>query len=767
MMVMTRDRVDRLRRFLFLAAMILFLYGLGACNGNGGHPDGDDEESDPCDDCNDCQICFNDRCVADPNAGAGCGDPDGDIVDQPDGDEPPSDGDVVDGDDVEDDEPPDGDDPPWDGDEDGDIDTENIETSDIEPPPTCDDCIPGPDSLVKCPPGYYCDAHHTIEDCYVCYPGGGGDEEQCRGYLPTCLDHYDCPKGYPCNPDSYCCDDQYQVDCDEHSDCPNGMYCNSRIDGRFCDVTCYSPEDCSVEGDCCDNRGRCAPLAVCLDGDQDGDNELDLRCSACSDCDRIFGQGYYCNIDSGECEALPVGDEVDACCENEDCTNIDPGFVSYCNLHNGTCIYVPDDNDRGSIGGWIFAPLDMAEAIFKVTLHNEQSGEDQVLSELSPVSSGSFVHAEYIFSRLIEGGYSMTLEASGDFGFSMDPMPYPFNPVEVNFNDPATTTILDAHFFINAQDPRLAEICGSVNLSELNTGVDLFVEVLRQNQAGTDVELYAIGRSSFTIPTLATYCAISIPEGSYIVRTKMVDGNGALYDYYSSPVEVDLDSRAAALTIDDIDFYFGVDNDDLGSVSGAIHHADSFSPEDFSVYLYRVQNSNYPVAEGWFETDRNGQINYLISNVEAGNYNIVVEALKGEVKIEASPDQAQVDIEHAVSNDFTGRDVYFDVARGDRCSLSGSIVFDDAMDEVPFIVQGYSDAGYTNLVFTDAVIDIDTELNQASYFVDSLQPGSYYLQAVAQVEGSPVTLQDGGSPRDVSLDPGPKDISGIDFDFSQ
>lgn len=757
-------------RLISVFAMLFIL--LAGCSGGGTNPDGDTEEDTSCecqtnDDCNECYYCSNCACLYE----LGCvvdGDKDGDLDNTTDGDtsDNPEDGDndycevdcTTDGDSesnyreeeeegcVTDEDCPDnyrchlgicyyfedGDD-----DMDGDIDIIDEEIC---------QCVPGSDHL--CGDNEYCG-----DDC-MCHPleeGSQCSDEQ----FGECSAHTDCPVGIPCDLETGCCDLATVLDCSIEG-CPDGMYCES----GFCQVDCV-PDilECEASDECCSTDGRCGKW-VCLLGDEDSEEDDWSGCTNCDDCLNApqFGEDYYCSIITHDCELKPYSESEDVCCKNADCVLEDNGM---CDLRLGLCYYVADPIDRGSISGSVYVSelLYNQNQLYTVVLENSTFVEIRRDSNRTVENVDGGYKFDYTFDTLKEGSYYVYVldQTSQEY-------PNAFNPIQIIFDDIEIEKTIreDIDFYFQVEDPRLGKIEGTITMD--TTPVSTFVEVeLFKRQGGTyTLTQYANANTGGT--TSRDYMITGLVDGNYIAVATYDD---TVVDYYSKLISINLAANPNQL-VSNIDFYFdGAMGDYMGNITGQVHYDDNYlSQGDISVKLYDPgENMVYPRDVAKTSNFNSSTLDYGFHNVESGSYDIVCEVEYNDFTYLAYPlpeQNASIDIPLNTSIDAQDIDIYIDSINPDYCSISGTMIYNDLFDTGDFNIEVYDSDAYSNLVVSDPVLFVNGD--NAEFFIENLEPGTYYLKAVKADNAA--IFKTYGSGITVMLSGGTKDQDNIIIDFT-
>ncbi len=734
-------------RVVLLVMLLIGAFVIQACGGGGAEPDGDEEIDNKCEEG---YIYSNGRCVPIPT--------DGDT----DRDKDASDGDVPDGD-IPDEDRPDGDldDVPTDG------DIEDLEPEDEpewETPDQNPEVVDEYDESPVCVTSFDCLEGETCIDgrCVEDTPDGDtdpdwdwehdGELEYCESGQISCASNDDCPPFILCNPEDNCCDESYYVTCQVHEQCPTGYHCNGI---GICDSFCLWDTACPPTW-CCTDIGYCVPFQFCNGGDEEVEEEIPT-CSSCQDCLNLFGEGYFCNIDTATCQP---GD----CCDDSDCDQQAGGL---CNLYTGTCFYPGDQSNIGSISGTITADdsyegfVGLAEMQAR-NLFGDVLGRGEI-GEISEIGGG-VIEADYTIEGLFEGDYYVYIAPID--APEVEPVPYFYNPVTIDYDTSESTHVVGIDFYAGVDNPQLAEISGTVFNTEdywyRNFRVQLHREVSLNEleQVGTVNAIGEDGPSSLE----RAFSFINVEDGLYYLETRVTMPGGEEQDYWSSPTVIDLQNNPMQ-RVTGIEFYFSSSNDVLGSLSGTIRYADWYDAEDFSVELYRYPKT-YAVARAAISSASKGELSYSFDNIEGGLYWIRAFAMVGDVVVETRPASSTINVIEGEENDYTGRNVFFDVVRSDLCSISGTLSFPDSMDANTFRVKVFQDAAYTQLLVADPVFDVDPELNEANYFVENLDSGTYYLKAESDdgVGGVSEVAASGSVTVDVSS--GPKDVGDVDLDFN-
>ena len=768
-----------LTRSLALLAVICLFYGVAACGGGGDSNIGSGDEEK-----HDCPpgYVWSDalgRCVPMPD---GTGPGNGDTGDGP-GPNGPTDGDNG---------PDDGDgsgDGEWgDGVQFPDKDHNGSDGPDYEYPTTADvdfdlelqegwidtdfdhiECIEDED----CGEGWVCIDYRCVKvDGDIELPPGdwdfGADVDLCPNGFPVCTDHSDCQPYSPpllCDFEAGCCDVNLYVECgwveidgdfDAESEeeqpggylvlCPYGWYCGAI---GFCMFDCRHDDDCDPDWCCGVKTGRCLPSSQCYLTDEDPES---WPCHVCADCP----EGQYCNVDTHECTDIPPP-PADGCCEHTDCIREPNG---QCNMHTGICEYPPDPLG-GRISGMIFVEPIIAVKSFIVELE-ALDGTIQTSPLLFPQPDDDIYSAEYEFLDLAEDSYQIRAGAVGE----EDIFEYPFNPILLTFENDDTRYHDDVDIYIGLDDPSLAVVSGTITLSAEFEPYSILLRLLRKS-GSTVVTEEKETLAGELAEGIRRYEFTNVLDGTYLVKAQLDTGFVMYMDNWSLDIPIANTEGELGQEVEDIDLYFGIDQPGLGRVSGTIHHPSYFytdtvgGPDDiFEVYLYNWYTFPYPVGKAWLSYVGETSADYTIRNIEDGSYWIKAWARVGDYIIEVTPIEYQVDIEGGST--FDGRDVFFEVPVEGACSISGTIHFLD--DEADLTVEVYTDPDFLLLARIDEVLYMDEDNYEAKYFVEELLPGTYYLRAVHDLDGAELTL-DYAEPVEVSLDPGPKDVTDIDFDF--
>jgi hypothetical protein len=642
-------------RLLLVVALAGVFYFSSACGSNSDPTDGDEDEEK----CGYCYIMSGGHCIPDPTCRPdGDTTPDGDASDGDEDGDTQTDGDNQDGDLTDTDEG-EGDQADGDGSIDGDTDLDFDVDIDIDEIPEDEEfdadnstCIPGNDWM--CPSGFICNDNGECEL--------GPDEDTdlegfCSNGQPVCESHADCSfagddcstRAIPCNIDTGCCEPGLPLACDKNVDCPFGMFCSGL---KYCDFECRCDDDCNeLNSEYCTNIGVCLPFGS--DGDTEEDEELP-PCTGCDDCIDWFGEGYFCSQDTAEC--LPVADE-NGCCRHDQCT-AQPNGV--CNLHNGQCVYYPDLINRGVIGGVIHVNDQLGAWGVNLYVYLENSvGETlRTIGPLRPQDNGEGYSVGYAFSKLIEGSYNVTLEFEV---FPGEVYENPFNPISINYFDPATTIREDIDFYLEMTDPRLAIISGTVHMSQSYQFFGTKIELYRQAPGTHEISFATSVWADDYSNNMRTYSIENIGPGFYLARCVIGHDGIDDLDYYSELIEVEINARNP-MQISGIDFYYEMELASLGTVSGTIDYIDPYTADMINVYLYNWPTFPYPVGKAILASNRAGSVGYSFDNIEPGNYWIRAELQYEDQVFYLEPEIGTVDIEEEAGTVVSGIDFVFDQA---------------------------------------------------------------------------------------------------------
>ena len=637
----------------------------------------------------------------------------------------------------------------------------------------CNPKDPDDDTCLLLGENYYCG-----EDCQ-CHPGGGdrdqdrlefenwepdleeGQEvEYCKNGMPTCTTHEMCPPHSLCeiseSSDGGCCSYEMILACDMDP-CPTGWFCNIF---SYCEMQCVNNKecesfDCGEKGCCCTDDGRCKPVGFCDGGDTE-ESEI-FSCASCEDCrdNPLYGENYYCNIDSNRCTPF-LESEPDPCCDASDCVKQPNG---YCDFHKGGCYYVSDPLTRGSIDGTLWVTPSYSPYHFGIELRNSVGDVVEQKRNLALQQNEDVYYSLFRFTGLTEQNYYL-------FGwvedFSANTLPYPFNPVIVNFDQPQTTTWYGVDFYVGLSDPRLATVSGAVTTNGIYETDSVVVELLREDESGILVTEKTLSLNARI--NERTFSFTNINSGRYYIQSLLYHGIYKYRDYDSKLITITLDGVTGA-QIEGQHLYYGYDNASLGSVQGTLHFPPYLAAENLQVSLFDINYPRqYPVARAEITPLDATSANYYFPNIEEGNYLIAGVVTVLDYTSECNPYNNTADIELNVNNDYTGRDIYIDSPNPDLCSISGKISYPEEIKNFDFAIEVYSDAEMKVLLRKDLVLYNDQDMFEATFFVENLEDGTYYLKATATDGVSNLELPD-NTPFTLAVND-MKDVQNVSFIFT-
>ena len=747
---------------LLLSLGLLFLLGLNACGDNGGgddEPDGDTEtavdgdEEIPCIyNCDD----DDDNTLADGDTdGDSDGDEDGDMDD----DQPPADGD----------EDCDGPDCGFEHEEE---DWEPVEQRECE---RDEDCLSGE----------YCDENGQ------CQSLADGDEELDDEPEDEYADYELCEFNYPV--------------CDWTPDCPEGHYCDQTI--GCCVFDCRRDEDCPGENACCMTLyGLCTDNEeVCNGGDED---EEIIECNSCADCP----QGTYCDFNSDIC--LPGDCCLDTDCPQEGywcdqgvCRSADSEITPYGRIRVNLCLQdlaTPPDQITVQLREWTES-LERRSSIQLNAKEVEPVSELTVVREESAAfldESGCFQHD---FLEVEEGHYFITYylnqppgdvpravyDWSGNFHYQMneetcqfvlDPQtgrPVPIlDGIVLDYANPATTyyTVNIDKMVTNPlqQGTIQVEVVKGASWSEPVT-VELF-----ENAFPTEDDPFE-PMLSYRLDALESgYLFTGLRNGRYMARAKSRANGRDVYDYYSIPLQLNnCDVQAHAL--EGVAFYFGHEEQDLGSIEGTVSFSAQYDPDNLEIGLYTTILINTPdgtqpqyllvALPVWGEADLlSNLIDYSFPNVEEGTYTLLGNYVYPEPQ---DPPQAlrfvqsQFLILDGIGNDTYDNNVYLGVPNPNLGSISGMVRFSDFYDNAMMTVHWYSSDSYLSGSRLGSItLSPDTVTNEAPYSIANLEDGSYWVECQWFITGPSGTNgfdRRGEEPIVIDRANGQQDILNVDF----
>ncbi len=755
--------MDRRLSVLLLSLVFVFSLGLAGC-GSSSADDDDDNNGDT--------DTFTDGDTEDPCI-YNCDDDDDD-------DDTPVDGDS-DGDELEEEET-DGDQPPLDGDEDceGAECGFEVEEDDWEAAEQRD-CIRDEDCLA----GEYCD-----EDGFCQHAVDGDEEDDAED--DEYADYDLCDQGYPV--------------CEWTPDCPEGHYCNQEL--GCCIFDCRDDEDCPGDDSCCITLyGICTNNQdVCNGGDED---EEIIECNSCADCPT----GTYCDFNTDTC--LPG-----ECCLDSDC----PLDGYWCD--QGTCRSADSEiNPYGRIRVNLCLN-DLPTSPDQITVQlREQTSPEQArglirlnAKEVEPVAGLEVVREEsaeylpesgcfrYDFVELEQGHYFVTYylnqppgadprvvyDWSGNFHYQLDEETCQFvldevtgQPVPIldgmvlDYSSPATT-----YYTVNIDQMVTNPLQqGSIQVQVVkgdSWSEPVTVELFENEFPTPDTPVEPM--FSYQLDALeSSYTFNNLSNGRYFARARSLASGDVIYDYYSAAMELN-NCAPDARTFEDVTLYFGHTEQDLGSIQGTISFSTAYDPSNLRLGLYTIISVENPEGDTtqiyllaaspvWGEPDMiSNTIGYSFPNLEGGSYTLLGNYQDDDQTIPQESlvfTQSSFQIYEGTGNDSYNINAYLGVPNPNLGSISGTVTFTDAYDSAQMQVFWFDDDDFlSGSLLGNLVLNPDSNANQASYSINNLDDGEYYLELRWSISGP--GSSSGFNRRDetaivIDVANGQQDITGIDF----
>ena len=472
--------------------------------------------------------------------------------------------------------------------------------------------------------GYFC------KDC-TCYLRQDGDVDADAPI--ACSSHADCANGSFCHPfdtegdgdlegegdgenalQGYC-DKDYRQPCLGYKDCPyaptlgTGTYCDPQA--GLCIFECLTNAGCD-DTECCNCHGRCVAADNCICAETlDGD--VDMACSGCEDCS-VHGKGYFCSSLTGLCT---TGGQ---CCKDSECPE-----NNICNPQNGQCLPITPPK-KGSISGTIFALQEMAGYGFEIVLLDAPYPDGKVILNSGPLylkvgetnSSVSYsltglaFESYYVYAR-------STISSATQFAYSD-------KPVDISDASPEQQYRTNINFYLYVQNPNKASIQGTLHLAPAYANNSVRMTLWYEEKPNQLTEVgHAVSEpptSGAAQPRAFSFYNVTDMGGRalYYIEAEMATDTATLYDWYSSPIEISELSKNPGYIAAGKDIYFGdgVENTDLGSLSGTIYLNGYFDWDwRFNVYLYTNSSFSFPVARAILSGNPFSGYTYRFANIES------------------------------------------------------------------------------------------------------------------------------------------------------
>lgn len=260
---------------------------------------------------------------------------------------------------------------------------------------------------------------------------------------------------------------------------------------------------------------------------------------------------------------------------------------------------------KGGISGAVYLDVGMDQVLITIALFDRNPlGDDEDIDPFSELefgpNPGVFAYS-FGFADLEAGTYYLagahTLEAEEDpWPHSVSPYA---DPIEIDPADPALRDFTGADIHIGTANPDLGSIAGAIHLGE---DEDQYGVILMASRNQPFVEDNFWPSSMVYLPpgdraNPRAFRLNNLPDGDFhLVALLEVGGADDMRPYLwpLSPVTI-LTSDPERKDISGIEFYIGLDDPSLGSVSGELHLSAPVGNADVSLILFdREPEENVP-----------------------------------------------------------------------------------------------------------------------------------------------------------------------------
>jgi|GEM_PF-5716471 len=305
------------------------------------------------------------------------------------------------------------------------------------------------------------------------------------------------------------------------------------------------------------------------------------------------------------------------------------------------------------------------------------------------------------------------------------------NPLDINLDDPQSMSYENIDLYLNAVNPEMGSIDGTLLLDASLTGQPQEVRLYRAADFGEDQFVMAAvlgviegNQRSFSFSNL--------DSGEYWVRAQVTTDLGMLYGPADvAPITIDITDPGQRV-ISGVNCYVGVSQPDRGSVAGTISYHFAYTDMQPGVELYDTApgiddpQQIVPVFDASAETLSG---TFFAGNLEEGDWYLVGAMNTGNEWYRSEYLANPVTISVAGTKDHTGLDLYVEPPL-EWGSMRGQITLNPTFESLPVYVQIYVDP-YTE--GDAAVMAVQAEAGVPddgimTWRMDHIPPGAYVVR---------------------------------------